>query len=60
MNSPCDECRHCVSELVTTDAWAGNQYEMYCEEGAPYNEGPYPLFMSEWGCFRYEERPELD
>ena len=55
MNTPCEDCLHCVSELVTTDAWAGNQYEPDCEEDAPQG-----VFLSEWGCWRYEERPGDD
>ena len=55
MNSPCDECKHRTTWLETTDAWAGNQYIDDCEEGAPGG-----VFMSEWGCWRYEERPGED
>lgn len=50
MDSPCKECRWCVSELITHDSWAGNQYELECEEGAPSE-----VFLSEWGCYMYEQ-----
>ncbi len=46
--SPCRECRHCVSEEVTDGLW-----DDVCEEGAP--DG---VFGSDWGCFYYWERPE--
>ena len=55
MSSPCLECLHCGVTVLTEDYWAGRQYEDECEEGAPSG-----VFMSEWGCWRYEERKEYD
>ena len=46
--SPCKDCRHRVLDEVTDGLWSDE-----CEEEAP--EG---VFGSDWGCFRYEERPE--
>lgn len=51
MTSPCEDCRHIFTEEITDYLYGED-----CQEGAP--EG---VFMSEWGCWRYEERPpELD
>ena len=51
MSSPCEDCRHIFSEEITNSLYAND-----CEEGAPES-----VFMSEWGCWRYESRsPELD
>ena len=55
MNSPCEDCIHCTSVVVTEDYWAGRQYEDDCKGGAPVD-----VFMSEWGCWRYQERKEGD
>ena len=50
-DSPCWDCRHCKSDIITDDYWAGPQYDEDCEEGAP--EG---VFGGEWGCYYFEER----
>ena len=47
MTSPCEDCRHCYAEQIEQYL-----YSVECEEDAP--DG---VFMSEWGCWRYEERP---
>ena len=47
MTSPCEDCRHIFSEEITDGLYGDD-----CMEGAP--EG---VFMSEWGCWRYESRP---
>ena len=55
MNSPCRECEHLCTLLITTDPWAGSQYMDDCNESAP--DG---VFMSEWGCWRFDERQDDD
>ena len=55
MDSPCESCRHRYAELVMIDKWSGRQYEDDCEESAPNG-----VFMSEWGCYMYEERVDAD
>lgn len=44
MNSPCESCKHFCEEQIEQTL-----YQAECDEGAP--EG---VFMSDWGCWRYE------
>ena len=53
MDSPCRECLHCGPVVITEDYWAGRQVDEDCEEGAPNG-----VFLSEWGCWMYQERRE--
>lgn len=55
MDSPCQECKNCLCELVTHDQWVGNVYEEYCNESVPYG-----VFMGTWGCYLYEKREDID
>ena len=55
MDSPCLECLHCVTTILTEDYWAGRQYEYECDDGAPSG-----VFMSERGCWMYEKQKETD
>ena len=50
MSSPCESCKHFYEEQIEQTL-----YQAECEEDAP--DG---VFMSEWGCWRYEERKEYD
>ena len=53
--SPCEDCVHCTAWITNTDDWAGTQTISDCEE-----EAPDGVFMSEWGCFYYEKRKDVE
>jgi hypothetical protein len=54
-SSPCKDCRHSITSEIVHGLFGEALFVDDCEE-----EAPEDVFGSEWGCYRYEKRPEIN